>query len=72
MPVVFKCAIKPTPSIGLKQNTVDFKNNKETELEIKGRHDPAIIRRICIVVTSIVAITVCDLLISRYGVDYLK
>ena len=72
MPITFKCAIKPTPSIGIKQNTVDFKNNKETELEIKGRHDPAIIRRICIVVTSIVAITLCDLLISRYGVDYLK
>ena len=72
MPVTFKTAVKPTPSIGLKQNTVDFINNKETELEIKGRHDPAIIRRICIVITCITAITVCDMLITRYGVDYLK
>ena len=72
MPITFKCAVKPTPSIGLKQNTVDFINNKETTLEIKGRHDPAIIRRICIVITCITAITVCDMLISRFGVDYLK
>ncbi|MCR5461514.1 MAG: chorismate synthase [bacterium] len=72
MPITFKCAIKPTPSIGLKQNTVDFKNNKEVELEIKGRHDPAIIRRICVVITAISAITICDLLITRYGEDYLK
>ena len=72
MPITFKCAIKPTPSIGLEQNTVDFINNKETTLEIKGRHDPAIIRRICIVITCITAITVTDMLITRYGVDYLK
>ena len=72
MPITFKTAIKPTPSIGLTQDTVDFKNNKETKLEIKGRHDPAIIRRICIVITCITAITVCDMLISRFGVDYLK
>ena len=72
MPITFKCAVKPTPSIGLKQNTVDFKNNKEVELEIKGRHDPAIIRRICIVITCITAITICDMLVTRYGEDYLK
>jgi chorismate synthase len=72
MPITFKCAIKPTPSIGLKQNTVDFINNKEVELEIKGRHDPAIIRRICIVITCITALTISDLLITRFGEDYLK
>lgn len=72
MPITFKCAIKPTPSIGLKQNTVDFKDMKETTLEIKGRHDPAIIRRICIVITAITAITICDMLVSRFGTDYLK
>lgn len=72
MPITFKTAIKPTPSIGLKQNTVDFINNKEVELEIKGRHDPAIIRRICVVITCITAITICDLLITRFGEDYLK
>lgn len=72
MPITFKCAIKPTPSIGIKQNTVDFINNKEVELEIKGRHDPAIIRRICIVITCITALTISDLLITRFGEDYLK
>lgn len=72
MPVIFKCAVKPTPSIGQVQKTVDFKNMTETELEIKGRHDPAIIRRIAVVIDCVTAIVICDLLASRYGEDFLK
>ena len=72
MPVVFNCVVKPTPSIGKNQNTIDFKALKETQLEINGRHDPAIIRRIAVVIDSICAIVVCDLLASRYGEDFLS
>jgi len=72
MPVVFNCAVKPTPSIGIKQNTVDFETKENTELEIKGRHDPAIIRRIAVVIDSVVAIVICDLLKTKYGDDFLK
>jgi len=72
MPVVFNCAVKPTPSIGIKQNTVDFETKENTELEIKGRHDPAIIRRIAVVMDSVVAIVICDLLKTKYGDDFLK
>lgn len=72
MPVVFNCVVKPTPSIGKNQNTIDFKALKETQLEINGRHDPAIIRRIAVVIDSICAIVVCDLLASRYGEDFLN
>lgn len=72
MPVIFNAAVKPTPSISKPQDTIDFINNKEATLEITGRHDPAIIRRICIVVTSLVAIVVCDVLSGTYGKDYLK
>lgn len=72
MPVLFNCAIKPTPSIAAKQYTVDFVNGKETEIEIKGRHDPAIVRRICPVINSVSALAVCDLLAGRYGTDVFK
>lgn len=69
MPIVFNCAVKPTPSISQKQQTVDFVRGENASLEIKGRHDPAIIRRICVVVDSICAIALCDILSLRYGTD---
>jgi chorismate synthase len=72
MPVIFSCAVKPTPSIYKKQDTVDFINKENTEIEIKGRHDPAIIHRARVVIDSVVALAVCDILALRYGTDYLK
>ena len=71
MPITFKLAVKPTPSIFKKQNTVDMKTAKEVELEIKGRHDPAIIHRARVVVDSVTALVLCDLLATRFGTDYL-
>ena len=72
MPVVFNCAVKPTPSISREQRTVDCKTGKDAVLSLKGRHDPAIIRRICIVVTSLVATVLCDVLAGSNGTGYLK
>ena len=72
MPVVFNCAVKPTPSIGKIQNSVNFKTKENTKVEIKGRHDPAIIRRIAVVIDSVVAIVICDLLKSKYGDNFLN
>ena len=54
------------------QKTVDFVNMKETEFEIKGRHDPAIIRRACVIVDSVASLCVCDLLCQKYGTDVLE
>ena len=71
MPIVFSCAVKPTPSIFKQQNTVDFIKNKDAILNIKGRHDPAIIHRARVVVDSVTAITLCDLLATRFGTDWL-
>lgn len=71
MPIVFSCAVKPTPSIFKKQETVNFKTNENTAIEIKGRHDPAIIHRARVVVDSITAIALCDLLVTHYGTDWL-
>lgn len=69
MPIVFQCAVKPTPSIARRQETVDFLKNENAEIEIHGRHDPAIIRRICPVIDSVTAIALCDMIAQRYGTD---
>ena len=45
MPVIFRAAFKPTPSIAREQNTVDLKSGADAKLEIKGRHDPCIVQR---------------------------
>ncbi len=63
-PVVFRAAVKPTPSIAQKQQTVD-KNGTPVSLVIKGRHDPVIVPRAVVVVESMAAITVVDLLFSN-------
>ncbi|MCR5636881.1 MAG: chorismate synthase [Clostridiales bacterium] len=72
MPIIFSCAVKPTPSICKKQNTVNFESTKETELIIQGRHDPAVIHRARAVVDSVAAIVICDMLSGRFGTDYLR
>lgn len=72
MPVVFNCAVKPTPSISREQDTVDMQSGQPAKLSVSGRHDPAIIRRICIVVSSLTAIVLCDMLAIRYGKDFLR
>ncbi len=71
MPITFNLAVKPTPSIYKKQNTIDLKTGEEAELEIKGRHDPAIIHKARVVVDSVTALVLCDLLTTRFGTDYL-
>lgn len=72
MPIVFRCAVKPTPSIYKEQNTIDMNTMTNTTLQIKGRHDPAIIHRARVVVDSITALVLCDQLSLRYGTDWLR
>ncbi len=61
MPVIFNCAVKPTPSIARPQLTINLETLKNSQIEIKGRHDPAIIRRICPVVTTLTAVVIADM-----------
>lgn len=71
MPIIFRCAVRPTPSIFREQETVDLEEKKNCTLEIKGRHDPAIIHRVRAVVDALTAITLSDLLVTKFGTDYL-
>lgn len=71
MPIVFSCVVKPTSSIARKQKTVNFVEKVDTEIEIAGRHDATIIPRACVVAETLSAIVVADMLIGRYGTDYL-
>ena len=57
----FKAAIKPTPSIAMTQQTVN-KSMENIDINIKGRHDPIIVPRAVVVVESMVAVTIVDLL----------
>jgi chorismate synthase len=70
MPIVFRTAIKPTPTIFKPQDTIDFRNMTETVLESKGRHDPAIVHRARIVIDAVTAIAIYDMLAGRFGTDY--
>ena len=71
MPIVFRCAVRPTPTIGKEQKTINFKTNENTILAAKGRHDPCIAHRARIVVDSLTAIVIADLLTTKYGTDWL-
>ncbi len=61
--IVFRAAVKPTPSIAKEQNTVN-KNGENTAISIKGRHDPMIVPRAVVVVESMAALTVLDLMLA--------
>ena len=72
MPILFRTAIKPTPTIFKQQNTIDFKDMTEMVLTPKGRHDPAIVHRARVVQDAATAIVMCDALAMRYGTDWPK
>ncbi|MBO4708848.1 MAG: chorismate synthase [Kiritimatiellae bacterium] len=62
MPVVFRCAVRPTPTIGKEQDTINFREMTEATLAAKGRHDPCIVHRVRAVVDAMTAIVIADLL----------
>lgn len=72
MPIIFRTVIKPTPSISKTQNTINLETLENEELNIVGRHDPCIVHRARIVIDSMVALTLVDLLISTYGRIYFE
>ena len=63
MPIVFRVAIKPTPSIGKPQRSVNLETMEEEELLIKGRHDPCIVPRAVPAVEAVTAGTMLDIVL---------
>ena len=63
MPIVFRVAIKPTPSIGKPQRSVNLETMEEEELLIKGRHDPCIVPRAVPAVEAVTAVTMLDIVL---------
>ena len=64
MPVKFRVAIKPTPSISKPQKTVNVKTGENDEIVVQGRHDPCIVPRAAVVVESAAAIAILDLILE--------
>lgn len=62
MPVVFRAAFKPTPSIALPQKSVDLTAGKPAGLVVKGRHDPCIVPRAVPAVEAAAALALMNLL----------
>ncbi len=71
MPITFRTAVKPTPSIFIPQDTVNLQTMTEEKLSLTGRHDPAIVHRAAPVVDAMTALAILDMLCGRYGTDYL-
>ena len=62
MPVVFRAAFKPTPSIAKEQDSVDIRSGSAVKLSVKGRHDPCTVRRAVPVVEAAAAAAIYDLI----------
>lgn len=64
MPVVFRAAMKPTPSIALEQDSISLSEHTNVKLRIKGRHDPCIVPRAVPCMEAAAAIALCDILLD--------
>ena len=66
MPLTLRVGIKPTPAIGRPQKTVSLARMENTELTIRGRHDPCIAHRAVPVVEAVTACVLLDLLLEEH------
>ncbi|MGN0659191.1 MAG: chorismate synthase [Emergencia sp.] len=62
MPVVFRVAVKPTPSISIQQHSISYGKKENAELAVRGRHDPCIVPRAVPCVEAAAALAVYDLI----------
>lgn len=65
MPLIFRVAFKPTPSIAREQQTVSLSRMENTTLSVHGRHDPTVVVRAVPVVEAAAALAVLDLLLDN-------
>ena len=62
MPLVFRCAVKPTSSISRAQHTIDLSRGCDDTLSVHGRHDPCIVPRAIPVVEGVAAMALLDMM----------
>lgn len=67
MPLVFRAAVKPTPSIAKEQESVSLSRKESVKLTIKGRHDPCIVPRAVPCMEAAAALAVYDALLEQNG-----
>lgn len=72
VPLIFRTAFKPTSSIFLPQRTVNLIEKNNTTLLLTGRHDPAIVSRASIVVTSVTNYCILELLAQKDGLTWMN
>ena len=72
MPLIFRAAIKPTPSISRCQQSISLQEGSEKELVVKGRHDPCIVPRAVPVMEAAAAIAIYDLILGNTQTDRRK
>ena len=65
MPLVFRVAFKPTPSISKEQRSVDLSEMKDVVISVKGRHDPCIVPRAVSVVEAVTALVIADVSVTE-------
>ena len=65
MPIIFTTAVKATPSIGCRQQSISFDKMETVTLEVKGRHDPCIVPRAVPVIEAAAAIAVFDMILGN-------
>ncbi len=65
MPVVFRAAVKPTPSIAKEQQSVNLNTMRPEALSITGRHDPCIVPRAVPVIEAAAALAISDLILGE-------
>lgn len=70
MPLIVRTAVKPTPSIYMVQQTVDYEKRRNAVLQISGRHDPCIAHRARVVQDSAAALCIAELLCARCGTKW--
>lgn len=71
MPIVLRCAVRPTPTISREQNTINYVNLENANITATGRHDPCIVHRARIVVDCVCALVIADAVTGRHGTDWL-
>ncbi len=72
MPVLFRAALKPTPSISRQQSSVSLERMEPQSLTVKGRHDPCIVPRAVPVVEAAAALAIFDLILGNTQTDRRK